>query len=428
MRLPIRPERGIVGAIGGEAIGISWACRSPSVSGPLMIRIRTARAWRRGTVLGALALLLTGCGEGNQYVAPPPPKVSVAVPLQQTVTRYLEATGNTAAVNTANLVARVQGFVREIHYHDGDEVKKDAVLFTIEPETYQLKLQQAQAAEAGAEASVKQTQAELDRQTDLASRQVASKAALDNATANRDSAKAKLLQAQADTQLAALNVSYTKVTAPFDGIVTARQVSVGELVGSGGSPTVLATIVQLDPIYVNFTVNEQQLQRVRVVLARLGLTQAQIRTVPVEAGLQTESGYPHRGTLDYAAPSVSQSTGTLAVRGVLKNDKRELLPGYFVRVRVPAPEQTQSLLVPSTALGSDQIGRYLLVVGQDNVVEQRKVEVGPAVGDLQVIENGLKPDERVVVAGIQRAVPGQKVDPQLETIAPPGAAAGAGGQ
>jgi RND family efflux transporter MFP subunit len=387
-----------------------------------MTRILSARAWRPGAVALTLAVLLSACGEGNQYVAPPPPKVGVAVPLQQTVVRYLEATGNTAAINTANLVARVQGFVREIHYQDGDQVKKDTVLFTIEPETYQLKLQQAQAAEAGAEATLKQTQADLDRQTDLASRQVASKAALDNATANRDSAKAKLLQAQSDTQLAALNVSYTKVVAPFDGIVSARQVSVGELVGSGGSPTVLATIVQFNPIHVNFNIDEQQLQRVRLVMARVGMTVEQIKSVPVEAGLQTETGYPHRGTLDYAAPTVSQSTGTLAVRGVFQNDKRELLPGYFVRVRVPGPEQTQSLLVPSTALGSDQIGRYLLVVGKDNVVEQRKVDVGPAFGELQIIEKGLKPDERVVVAGIQRAVPGQKVDPQIETIAPPAGA------
>jgi RND family efflux transporter MFP subunit len=349
--------------------------------------------------------------------------VSVALPVQRAVTRYFEATGNTAAVNSANLVARVQGFVRQIHYQDGDDVKKGDLLFTIEPETYQLKLQQAEAAEAAALASVKQAEAEFDRQTDLASRQVASKAALDNATANRDSARAKHRQAQADTHLAELNVSYTRVAAPFDGVVTARQVSIGELVGSGSAPTVLATIVQLDPIYVNFNINEQDLQRVRAVIERLGLTAEQLKQVPVEAGLQTDQGYPHRGTLDYAAPTVSQSTGTLALRGLLKNPKPSvLLPGYFVRVRVPAPERTNSLLVPATAVGSDQIGRYVLVVGRDNVVEQRKVEVGPAVGELQVVENGLKPDDRVVVAGILRAVPGQKVEPQLETI---GADAGA---
>lgn len=379
---------------------------------------------RHGLAALALALLLPSCGEENKYVAPPPPQVIVALPVPQTVTRYLEATGNTAAVNTANLVARVQGFVREVSYKDGDEVKKDAVLFTIEPETYQIKLQQAQAAEAAALATVKQTEADFERQTDLATRQVASRAALDNATANRDSARAKYQQAQADTRLAALNLSYTRVTAPFDGIVTARQVSVGELVGAGNAPTVLATIVQLDPIYVNFNINEQQLQRVREVISRLGLTPDDLKRVPVEAALQTDTGYPHRGMLDYAAPSVAQSTGTLLARGVIQNPgpRHVLLPGYFVRVRVPAPEQTRSLLVPTTAIGSDQIGRYVLVVNKDNVVEQRKVEAGPTVGELRIVENGLTPEDRVVVSGILRAVPGQKVDPQLRPAVSAGTA------
>jgi RND family efflux transporter MFP subunit len=374
-------------------------------------------ARRHSVIIAVLAPLVSGCGQDNQYVAPPPPKVSVAQPVQQQVTRYLEATGNTAAVNTANLVARVQGFVREINYHDGDEVKASQVLFTIEPDTYQLKLQQAEAAEAGARASLAQAEAEFERQTELASRQIASKAALDNATANRDSAKAKLLQAQADTKLAAINFGYTKVTAPFDGIVTARQVSMGEYVGGSGTPSVLATIIQLDPIYVNFNISERDVQRIKATMDRLGMTPRDVKGVPVEVGLQTESGYPHRGSLDYAAPSVSQSTGTLAARALLQNPTRAVLPGYFVRVRVPELERPNVLLVPDAALGSDQAGRYVLVVNKENVVEQRKVEAGPVVGELRVIENGLRPDDRVVIAGVLRAIPGQKVDPQQQTLA-----------
>ena len=152
------------------------------------------------TTATALAVMLSACGQDNRYVAPPPPKVTVAVPVQQTVTRYLEATGNTAAVNTTNLVARVQGFLQEINYKDGDLVKQGTTLFVIEPEPYKLKLEQAQAAEAGAQAALKQAEADYERQAELASRQVASKAALDNATANRDSAVARLKQAQVDTQ------------------------------------------------------------------------------------------------------------------------------------------------------------------------------------------------------------------------------------
>jgi RND family efflux transporter MFP subunit len=374
--------------------------------------------------VGALALALSGCGQDNRYVAPPPTKVTVVVPLQQPVTRYLEATGNTAAVNTTNLVARVSGFLQEINYKDGDQVKEGATLFVIEPEPYKLKLEQAQAAEAAAQATLKQTESEYERQTDLASRQIASKQTLDNALANRDSAQAKLRQAQVDTKQAAINLGYTQVKAPFDGVVTARLVSLGELVGANG-PTQLATIVQTAPIYVNFTVNEQEVLRVRAELRRLGIKPEELKNVPVEVGLQSDEGYPHTGTLDYAAPSVTQSTGTLAVRAILPNKDQVLLPGYFVRVRI-AEDPQEALLVPDAALGADQGGRYLLVVNKDNVVEQRKVVTGPKVGELRAIDGGLKPDDRVIVTGLLRAIPGQKVDPQLQTIAAaPAAAAGA---
>jgi RND family efflux transporter MFP subunit len=371
----------------------------------------------RALALAALAAVLSGCGEQNSYVAPPPPKVSVATPLQQPVTRYLEATGNTVAVNSANLVARVQGFVQEIKYRDGDFVKKGTTLFVIEPEPYQLKLKQSQAAEAGAQASLRQTESEYQRQADLASRQVASRAALENATAGRDSSQANLQQAEVNTRLAAINVDYTQVSAPFDGIVSARQVSVGELVGAG-SPTVLATIVQSDPIYVNFSINEKEVQRIRTELLRRGVTLDQLRSISVEVGLQSETDYPHHGTLEYVSPTVNQGTGTLTLRGVIANQSRTLLPGYFVRVRIPGQAQ-QALLVPDVALGSDQGGRYLLVVNAQNVVEQRKVETGPNVGDLRVIESGLEPDDRVVVGGALRAVVGQRVDPQAQTLAAP---------
>jgi RND family efflux transporter MFP subunit len=365
----------------------------------------------------ASAFLVAGC-EQNTYQPPPPPRVAVATPVKQPVTRYLEATGNTAAVNSANLVARVQGFLQEIKYRDGDLVKQGTTLFVIEPEPYQLKLQQSQAAEASADASVKQTEAEYQRQTDLANRQIASKQTLDTAVLNRDAANAKLKQSQGDTRQAQINLDYTQVKAPFDGIVTARQVSLGELVGSGTSPTVLATIIQHDPIYVNFTISEQDVQEVRGEIARRGIMIEELRKIPIEVGLQSETGYPHHGMLDYASPSLSASTGTLTARAILQNADRALLPGYFVRVRIPKGPPKEALLVPDAAIGSDQTGRYVLVVNKDNVVEQRKVTIGPTVGELRVIESGLGGDERVVVAGAQRAVPGQKVDPHVQSVSP----------
>jgi RND family efflux transporter MFP subunit len=365
-----------------------------------------------------VSISLSAC-EQNSFVPPPPPKVEVAVPVQRPVTRYLEATGNAAPIKNVDLVARVQGVLQAINYQDGTFVKEGTTLFTIEPETYKLKLEQAQAAEAGAQASVRQTDSDFKRQSDLVQRQAVSQATLDNSTSARDNAQANLQQAQANTKIAAVNYGYTNVVAPFDGIVSAHLVSIGELVGAS-SPTQLATIVALDPIYVNFNVNEQDVLRIRDEARKRGLTPSDLRQLPVEVGLQTESGYPHKGKLDYISPSLNQSTGTLAVRGVLPNADRVLLPGFFVRVRVPFDEQKDALLVPDVALGSDQAGRYVLVVNGENVVEQRKVRTGPLQGDLRVIETGLKPDDRVVTAGLLRAIPGQKVDPQLQKIeAPP---------
>jgi RND family efflux transporter MFP subunit len=375
----------------------------------------TVAAFARAAILLAAASAIAACGEQNRYAAPPPPKVTVATPAEQEVTDFFEATGNTAAVNSVDLVARVQGFLQGISYTDGDYVKKGTLLFTIEPEPYRLKLVAAQAAEAAAQATVKQADAEYQRQADLAAKRFASQATLDQAQATRDSARANLQQAQSNTQQAAINLDYTKVAAPFDGVVTARQVSLGQLVGAT-SATVLATIVQLDPIWANFTASERDVLKVRADMAAAGRTRADLLGTPVEVGLQIENGFPHKGKLDYVAPMVNPATGTLAARATLPNADRALLPGYFVRVRVPL-QQRQALLVPDVALGSDQGGRYLLVVDKDSVLEQRRIEVGQLVGDLRVIDKGLAKEDRVVVGGIMRAIPGQKVDAEQRSAA-----------
>jgi RND family efflux transporter MFP subunit len=365
---------------------------------------------------------LTACEDKNTFVAPPPPRVDVSTPVERNITRYLTATGNISPYASVDLVARVQGVLEEIKYQDGAVVKKGTPLFIIEPETYKLKLEQAQAAEAGAQASLKQAEADYKRQADLVARQVVAQSTLDQSIATRDTAQANVQQAQVNTRIAELNYGYSTVSAPFEGAVSAHLVSAGELVGVA-SPTQLANIVQLDPIYVTFTVNEQEVLRIRAEIARRGITMEQLKQVPVEIGLQNESGYPHKGTLDYVAPTINQSTGTIAVRAIFQNAARTLLPGYFARVRVPLGQEQNALLVPNTALGSDQAGRYLLVVNADNVVEQRKVQAGTTDGDLRVIESGLKADDRVILAGMLRAIPGQKVEPQLVDIT--GVAAGA---
>jgi multidrug efflux system membrane fusion protein len=358
---------------------------------------------------------LSGCKQENKLIAPAPPKIGVAQPVRQSVTPYLEATGNTVAYNEVDLVARVDGFLNAINYKDGAEAKRGDTLFVIEPAPYEAKYQQAQASLASTQAQLVQAEAEYNRQSTLGQRDFASQSAVDQARAKRDQLRADLTNQQAGLTLAGINLGYTRVAAPFDGVVTAHLASVGELVGVS-SPTKLASIVELDPIYVTFAVSEQDVLRIRASLAKRGLTVRDLKQVPIEVGLMSEEGYPHKGTLDYTDPQVSTATGTLQVRGIFPNAERVLLPGYFVRIRLPVDQPQTALLIPERAIGADQAGRYVLVLNGDNVVEQRSVQPGQTVGSLRVIDHGLTAEDRVVVTNLQRAIPGTKAAPESTTI------------
>jgi membrane fusion protein, multidrug efflux system len=340
----------------------------------------------------------------------------VQQPLQQPVTRYIELTGNTQAFNQVDLEARVQGFLDEINYKDGSLQKKGTVLFVIQQNSYQTQLDQAKASVIGAQAELKKSQAEFDRQAELIGKQVSTQANYDKALAQRDSDQATLQQAKANVAIAEINLGYTTITAPFDGIVTRHLVDVGTLVGYAG-PTKLATIVQVAPIHVYFNVSETLVLRIKEALAKQGKTLQDVPDVPVEIGLQTEEGFPHVGRLDYVAPSVDPATGTLEARAIFDNKDLSLLPGLFVRVRIPAQKLDNALLIADTAIGTSQIGKYLLVLGKDNTVEQRPVQIGQLVGQLRVIESGISADDWVVTGGTQRAIPGNKVDPDKQKMA-----------
>ena len=364
-------------------------------------------------------LSLAACKKENTYAPPPPAEVGVAAPLQQKVTPYLEETGNTVAYNSVDLQARVEGFLQEIDYKDGAQVKKGDVLFVIEPAPYQAKLKQAQAQVQATQATLTQATNEYNRQLALTSKGYATASNLDVQKAARDSAQAQLLDNQAGVSIAAINLGYCSISAPFDGVVSAHQASVGELVGVTG-PTTLATIVQIDPIYVTFNLSEQDVLRIRQAMQQHGTTLAKLGEIPIDIGLMTEQGFPHRGTLDYVAPQIDATTGTLQARAIFQNADHMLLPGFFARVRIPMLLQSgETLLVPDRALGSNQAGSYALVLGKDDVVEQRSVVTGQAFGDLRQILSGLSADDRVVVDGLSRAVPGEKVAPKPATIAPP---------
>ncbi|MCB8877313.1 efflux RND transporter periplasmic adaptor subunit [Acidisoma silvae] len=373
---------------------------------------------QRGVAVSALALIvgLSACKKSNTYVAPPPPEVSVTVPLVHDVRRHLETTGNVVALNSVDLVARIQGFLYSQNYTDGAMVKSGGTLFTIEPPPYYAQLQQAQAQQAAAQANLVQAQQQFARQAQLRTQNVNSQADYDNAQAKQDAAQADVDNAIASTQLAAINYSYTQVKAPYDGQVSTHLVSVGQMVGAGGEKTKLATIVQIKPIYVYFSLSEPVVQRIRAALKAMGKTIADVHNIPIGIGLQTETGYPHIGELDYVAPTVDADTGTLTARALMTNTDLSLLPGMFVRVQVPAGVDSNAILVPDTAIGSDQAGSYVLVVDAQNEVQQKSVTTSTLVDGLRVVDKGLLPTDKVIVDGLQRAIPGEKVAPQT---APP---------
>jgi len=360
--------------------------------------------------------LLAACNASkNAYVAPPPPNVAVSQPVQRPVTIYFELTGNTAPINSVDLEARVQGFLESIDYKDGAGVAKGTQLFGIERDIYQAQLDQANATLASNQASEAYNQAEYQRQLTLSKQDFASQATLQDAKAKNDQAAASVLSARASIEIAKINLGYTRVLAPFDGVVTNHLVDLGSLVGVSG-PTKLATIMQIDPLYVYFNVSEPQVLMVRDSLAKQGrsLKESDLPNIPAEIGLQGEQGYPHKGHLDYVSPQVDSNTGTLSVRALFENRDHALLPGYFVRVRVPIARRDNALLISDSAVGTSQEGDYVLIIGKDNVVERKLIKTGERRGRLRIVESGLDPTDWVVTEGVQRAAPGVKVDPQKE--------------
>jgi RND family efflux transporter MFP subunit len=352
-----------------------------------------------------------------QFAPQPSPPVPVVRPRTQSVSNYVEITGNAASVNAVKLIARVEGYLDKIHYEDGQIVKKGDLLFTIQQDQYKFQLQQAQAQVQAQQAALLYAKTELVRYSKLVKQDAATQTEVDHWNFEKASAEAQLLNAQAQVGLAKLNLGYTEVRAPFDGIVGKHLIDPGNLVGGGGQQAALAEITQLDPIYVVANLSEQQVLQIRQNLGQHRLTFADLRKVPVDVALSDETGFPHQGTIEYVAPALDPATGTLLVRGILSNPDRTLLPGFFVKMRLPmAKVDRNALLVPDRSLQEDQGGRYLLIVNKDDVVEQRYVQLGQLDGALRVITSGLKPDDRVVVGDLWRATPGTKVTPQLTQI------------
>ena len=352
-----------------------------------------------------------------QFPGQAPPTIPVVRPKVQTVSDTLEITGNAAAVNQVKLIARVVGFLDQLHFEDGQLVRKGDLLVTIQQDQYKAQLQQAQAQLQLQQAALLYAKTEVGRYTALLKRDAATQVDVDHWNFERSSSEANIAAAQAQVAIAQLNLSYTEIRAPFDGQMGKHLVDPGNVVGGNGQEAALAEITQLDPIYVVANISSQQALQIRTNLDQRRLTLDDLHRIPIEAALSDETGFPHRGTIEYVAPAIDQATGTLLVRGIMPNPDRALLPGVFVKIRLPMGKVMQSaLLVPDRDLQEDQGGRYLLILNADNVVQQRYVQLGELIGDLRVIASGLTPGDRVVTGELWRATPGTKVTPQLTTI------------
>lgn len=378
-------------------------------SGP---RPRRKLAFTIALSLGG-ALAATGCKHAPEPVSLSPPVVSVSYPLEREVTDYAEFTARVAAVESTEVRARVSGQIVAVPFEAGTVVREGDVLVEIDVRPFQTELDAriADAARAAALVSLAQIEYERVKQVPPAARTLTE---FDTAAARLEETRAAQAAAKAAVESARLNVEWCRVVAPISGRISYQHATTGNLVTGGtGAGTLLTTIVSVDPIYANFDVDERTVQRVKQLVREGRLESNEKAEIPVWLGLATESGFPHRGTINFVDNQVNPRTGTLRVRGVFPNADGALSPGYFARVRVPVSAPHQALLISERALGTDQGQKIVFVAGADNRVAVRAVQPGGLHYGLREIIDGLKPGDRVVVSGLLHVRPGLTVAPQL---------------
>ena len=357
----------------------------------------------------AAVMVLGSCRQAPPTAPPPPPQVTVAAPTVRDVTVVTEFTGTTQARESVEVRARVQGFLERIAFTPSSFVNKGDVLFIIEQAPYRAQRDRAEANLKAAEAGLRRAESDLDRLEEAIKTNAVSQQEVTRARAERDQAAAALLEAQAALTNAEIQLDYTTVRSPLSGLVSRNFVDVGNLVGAG-EPTLLATVRRIDPIYAYFDVSERFIAE---ALADSGGHKGPSRDqeTPITLVLK-ETGHEVDGIVDAVDNTVDPATGTIQVRGIFPNPDALVFPGFFVHVRVPGDLIEDAVLVEESALGTDLGGRYLLLVGDGNVVEKRYVEPGPLEEDMmRVILDGLEPGERYVSEGLQRARPGMPVNP-----------------
>ena len=370
-------------------------------------------AWSAATVLGTLL----GCGGEPEEAGPPPaPEVTVAEPVVRDITLYYHYSGNLAAVDDVELRARVGGFLEEQRYTASSTVEAGQVMFVIEPEPYEIALEAAEAQVERAEAQVELRQTEFDVIDAAYKQQAATLEERIEREADLKQAQAELRSAEADRRQAALDLSYTQVRSPIDGRASRELVDVGDLVGTSGTPDVLARVVKLDPIWVYVDVSERILQEYleRGLRGDVG-DREDPPIIEVSRSIDPDGTFPYSGRVSAVDTEVDENTGTVRVRGTIDNPGGELFPGLFVRCRVPYDTQADAMLIETNAVGNALEERYVMVVDDGGLAQRRTVELGPDQGDgLVLVTHGLEPGDRYITRGIQKARPGEPV-----TIAPP---------
>ncbi|MGE4372517.1 MAG: efflux RND transporter periplasmic adaptor subunit [Xanthobacter sp.] len=380
-----------------------------------------ARPFNSWLPVAALALLLplAACGEAETTQGPPPaPKVTVAHPGTQTVTDHDEYVGRFVAVDEVNVRARVSGYLESIHFTDGQMVKEGDLLFTIDQRPFEIALDQAKANLAQAKANLDFTKADLERATELLKDRnstAISKQTFDQRTQAERTATATVNSQDAQMRAAELDLDFTEVRAPVSGQIGDRRVSVGNYVtgGTSGAATLLAVIVSIDPIRFEFTMDEASFLK---LTRRKG--GAGVKGDEVKLKLIDDDGFVHTGKLDFLNNVIDRDTGTIRVRAEFQNKDGLFRPGMFARIRLDSSEPYQAVVIPDSAIGTEQVKKFVYVVGPDNTIAQRFIVPGElASNDLRVVESGLSPQDTVVVNGLMRVRPGVKVDPHMEAAA-----------
>lgn len=357
------------------------------------------------TPLGCVVLtLVAGCG-GKPPAAPPPPEVNVVVARSQAVENIAEVPGRVQAVRTAQVRARVDGIVQRRVYEEGSDVKAGQPLFVIDPRELRAGLSAVEASLVRAEATAANAEQDVDRYKGLVEDQAISKQEYDAAVARLRTAQADVAQTRAQLETAKLSLSYTTVTAPIAGRAGRAQVTEGALV-SASQATLLTTIDQLDPVYVNFSQSSSYMLAIRRDIAEGKLKVPQLGGVEVSLILEDGSDYKHKGHLDFLDLAIDETTGTAAVRAEVPNPDQTLLPGQFVRARIEAGVRPNNFLVPQRAVQLNANGASVFVVDDKNTVAARAIKTGGLQGDRWVVLSGLSDGDRVIVDGLQKVQPG----------------------